>query len=234
MNKSIFVYGKHTYEYFLVYEERKTVALSVQPNLNIIIKCPIQYDTLKIENFLKRKWLWIEEQVKYFQKYKQTTSKKEYVSGESFVYLGRQYKLLVKSAKSSEVSLSHGRLSVQTHRSLRNTQTNKKLLERWYEERTEVVFNERLEFMLKKFKYDFVTELVIRKMSKRWGSYLSTKKIILNPLLIKASKECIDYVIVHELCHMRHKNHTKQFYKLLESKMPDWEKLKEKLEMRFL
>lgn len=234
MNKSVFVYGKHIYEYFLVYQQRKTISLTVQPNLNIVLKCPPSYETEKIERFLKKKWLWIEKQLRYFKKYKQTATKKDFVSGESFLYLGRQYKLIVKSGNKSEVQLSHGRITMQTHRSLRNTLANQKNLEKWYEERTEAVLNERFKFMLKKFQYDFIPDLVIRKMSKRWGSYLSKQKIILNPLLIRASKDCIDYVIAHELCHMKYKNHTKQFYKLLESKMPDWEKLKDKLEMRYL
>jgi hypothetical protein len=77
-------------------------------------------------------------------------------------------------------------------------------------------------------------KLAIRKMPKRWGSYLSNKKIILNPLLIKASKDCIDYVIVHELCHIKYRKHNKYFFKLQESIIPDWKKTKEKLELRFL
>jgi predicted metal-dependent hydrolase len=234
MNKSIFVYGKTSYEYFILYQERKTIALTVQPNSHIILKCPPQYDVEKIEKFLKKKWLWIEKQLRYFQKYKQSTEKKEYVSGESFLYLGRQYKLLVQSAKKSEVHLAHGRITIHTSKNVRNSEENKKLLQQWFSDRTKAVFHERFAAMLKKFNYEFMPELVIRKMSKRWGSYLSKKKIILNPLLIRASKECIDYVITHELCHMRHKNHTKQFFLLLESKMPGWEKVKEKLELRFL
>jgi predicted metal-dependent hydrolase len=87
---------------------------------------------------------------------------------------------------------------------------------------------------MKKFNYDFTPDLVIRKMQKRWGSYLSNKKIILNPLLIRASKDCIDYVIVHELCHMKHKNHNENFFKLQESIIFNWREVKEKLELRFL
>ncbi len=67
-------------------------------------------------------------------------------------------------------------------------------------------------------------------MNKRWGSFIGKRRIILNPRLISASKECIDYVITHELCHMRYKNHNKVFYNYLKSKMPDWEKRKDRLE----
>jgi len=71
-------------------------------------------------------------------------------------------------------------------------------------------------------------------MPKRWGSYLGKNKIALNPLLIRASKDCLDYVIVHELCHMKYKNHNKEFFKLQESIIPNWKEVKEKLELRFL
>ena len=87
---------------------------------------------------------------------------------------------------------------------------------------------------MEKFDYDFVPKLMIRKMSKRWGSCLSSKKIALNPFLIRASKDCIDYIIIHELCHIRYKNHDKNFFKFQESIIPNWKEVKEKLELRFL
>lgn len=96
------------------------------------------------------------------------------------------------------------------------------------------IFDDQYKKVLEKFSYDFEPSLVIRKMNKRWGSFLKGKKIFLNPLLIQAPKECIDYVITHELCHMKYKNHDKRFYELLKSKIKNWEEVKEKLELRFL
>ena len=86
--------------------------------------------------------------------------------------------------------------------------------------------------MLKNFNYENSPKLVIRKMKKRWGSYLSGKKVILNPELIKASTKAIDYVITHELCHMQVKLHNVEFYRILENKIPEWRKIKEQLELR--
>lgn len=230
-----FTYGKYSYEYYLVFQDRKTVALTVQPSLSIILKCPFNYDSEKIERFLKRKWHWLEEQLKYFKKYKKNITKKEYVSGESFLYLGRQYKLLVKSSESRKVMLEKGRIVIYTNHSTADTLANKKLLDDWILKRMESIFDSRLKKMIKNFNYDFMPRLVIRKMSKRWGSYLAKKKtIILNPLLIRASKECIDYVIVHELCHIKYKNHNRRFFQLQESIIPNWKSVKEKLELRFL
>lgn len=231
MKLQTFKYGKYSYEYYLVLQQRKTVSLTVQPSLNIILKCPLDYNVDKIDKFLKRKWLWLEKQIQYFKKYKKKIERKEYVSGESFLYLGRQYKLLVKSGKNEGVKLEKGRIIIST---IGGRPENKQLLDKWFEDRTKTIFESRLKEMLKNFDYDFFPKLTIRKMSKRWGSYLSDKKIALNPLLIRASKDCIDYVIVHELCHIRHKNHTKNFFKLQESIIPHWKEVKEKLELRFL
>ena len=67
-------------------------------------------------------------------------------------------------------------------------------------------------------------------MKRRWGSFVNKNKVILNPNLIHVPKDCIDYVIVHELCHARYKNHDKKFFNFLDEKYPKWEKAKEKLE----
>ena len=68
-------------------------------------------------------------------------------------------------------------------------------------------------------------------MPKRWGSFVKGDRVVLNPLLIHAPKEAIDYVMTHELCHMKYKNHDAKFYKLLGEKFPNWKKTKEKLEL---
>ena len=234
MKKQIFTYGDYSYEYFLIKQSRKTVSLAVQPNLKIMFKCPTNYSQEKIDKFLKRKWLWLKKQIAYFEKYKKKTKTKEYVSGESFLYLGRQYKLTVKKAKENKVSLKYGRFLLFTTKNISNKKHNKKILQNWYSERMEKIFKEEYEKVFRNFDYDFKPQLVTREMSKRWGSFLNNKKIILNPKLIQASKECIGYVITHELCHMKHRNHNTKFYQALKSKISNWEEIKEKLELRFI
>ncbi len=234
MKLSTFKYGNYSYEYYLMRQSRKTVALTVQPSLNIILKCPSDYDEEKIQKFLKRKWLWMEKQLRYFKKYKKDIGRKEYVSGETFLYLGRQHKLLIRRGDDPQVKLEKGRIIVFTAKSPQDKEENRKLLKDWFKDRTKSVFESRFKEVAKRFDCDRVPNLTTRKMQKRWGSYLSNKKIILNPLLIRASKDCIDYVITHEFCHMRYKNHDKDFFKLQESIIPNWKEVKEKLELRFL
>lgn len=234
MIKKTFTFGNYSYNYFLVFQDRKTLSLTIHPNLKIILKCPNNCEETKINNFLKRKWNWIEKQINFFKKFRKNPGKKEFVSGESFLYLGRQYKLTIKNSNQTKVKLEKNKLTLFTNESLKNEKLNKKLLNNWFEERTKIVFNSRLNQMLKKFDYESPPKLTIRKMLKRWGSCFSNKRIILNPLLIHSSKQCIDYVIVHELCHFKHKKHDKNFYKLQESIIPNWKKIKENLEIRLI
>lgn len=227
----MFKYGIYRYEYLLIRQTRRSIALTVEPCMDIVLKVPNDLDEDSIHDFLVRKWRWLREQLAFFEKYKRTAKKKNYASGESFYYLGRQYQLIVKKAEKSHTALTKGRLLLSTTYSVDNYQYNRMLLTAWYRERARIVFMQRYERMLPRFSYKHEPLLVIKSMPKRWGSYIKGEKIILNPLLIHASKESIDYVIAHELCHMRYKNHDRKFYNLLSTHIPDWKLRKEKLEL---
>ncbi|MBU4485696.1 MAG: M48 family metallopeptidase, partial [Candidatus Delongbacteria bacterium] len=79
-----------------------------------------------------------------------------------------------------------------------------------------------------------IPKIVVKKMKTRWGSLSQSGILTINIELIKAPKECIDYVITHELCHLKYKDHSPKFYKLLESILPEWKKLKHKLELSLM
>lgn len=225
-----FIFGTFIYEYQLIKLDRKTLSLTVTPDLRIIVKCPFKAESERIETFLQKKWFWLEKQLSFFKKYQRKTYEKEYISGEGYLYLGRQYKLIVRKGREDSVSLTRGQLIIQTTKLVTNGKHNKKLVDRWFAEKTEKIFQERLQAMFVCFDYKLVPVLRVRDMKKRWGSFLNNGKIILNPKLIHTSKECIDYVIVHELCHLKYKNHDKRFFTFLGEKYPKWKKVKEKLE----
>ncbi|MCU0660016.1 MAG: M48 family metallopeptidase [Candidatus Pacebacteria bacterium] len=225
-----FIFGTFVYEYQLIKQDRKTLSLTVTPDLRIILKCPLQTDNERIENFLQKKWFWLEKQLSFFKKYQRKIYEKEYISGEGYLYLGRQYKLVVRRGKEDLVSLTRGLLTIYTTKEVSNSRHNKKLVDEWFEVKTESVFQDRFKEMLNKFEYKNTPILATREMKKRWGSFLNKDKIFLNPKLIHTSKDCIDYVIIHELCHLKYKNHNTKFWRLLDEKYPKWERVKEKLE----
>ena len=229
-NQRDFIFGSFVYCYDLVKQDRKTLSLTVTPDMRICLKCPHDTAEERIELFLKRKWYWLQKQLHFFGKHQRKAYTKEYVSGESFHYLGRQHQLIVKRGSEDKVALLRGVLMVSTTKPVGNSSHIQKLIANWYEQKRGQIFSERFEEMQKRFDYKHMPLLAVRDMKKRWGSFVNKQKILLNPNLIHVSKDCIDYVIVHELCHMRYKNHDKKFSGFLDEKYPKWEKVKDKLE----
>lgn len=155
-------------------------------------------------------------------------------AGKTHRYLGRQYRLKVDQINQFEnesVKLLGRFLTIRTHRKVDNRHT-KELLDEWYRAHAKQKFNERFELCMGNLqKYNiFRPELQLRQMKKRWGSYTPSGKVLLNPQLIKHPIYCIDYVIIHELCHTKYPHHNKKFYQLLNKVLPDWQKRKHKLE----
>jgi len=109
-----FVFGKYEYDYALIREDRKSLSLTVRPDLSIILKAPESASQERIQAFLRKKWLWLEKQLKYFKKYQIKIYEKEYVSGESFLYLGKQYKLKVIRSKDEGVNIAKGVMQLKT------------------------------------------------------------------------------------------------------------------------
>jgi zinc metalloprotease len=220
--------------YELFYTDRKTLGIKVYPDTSVKVFAPIDTDLPIIEQLLKAKRKWIEKQQRSFQTYLPATPPRQYIGGESFLYLGKQYMLKIEPSTAEEVKLYQGRLVVKT---VNPDATHiKKLLQQWYIARATILFNKLFEeqfYLFKRFGLEKPI-LQIKKMEKRWGSCTPQQKIILNPELIKAPVVCINYVILHELCHLVHHNHSKSFYRLLENFMPDWQKYKQLLETKMV
>lgn len=230
--KHTFKYGRYSYEYYIEFTDRKTLALEVLPDLRIITKVPFGTTLDQIEGFLVRKWKWLEKQLGELRKLKKAHTERQYVSGESYYYLGRQYLLLVERSDTGAVKLERGKLRIYTTRSVRNGAYNKKLLDEWYAHQRNRVFKREYIRALKLFSYNAIPQLGERIMARRWGSYTSDGKVLLNPRLIEAPTEAIYYVCVHELCHRISRKHDDIFYKELEKRLPHWRRIKDSLEIR--
>ena len=182
---------------------------------------------------MKSKGSWILKNVKQFEDvlpHKQ--SKREYVSGESFKYLGKQYRLRVELSMEEKVKYFRGFIYLHVSNPT-DFCKKEQLMEAWYNEKAYKVFGESLNKMavvMKKYGVE-KPELEIRVMKARWGSaQIDNNTILINTELIKAPKYCIDYVILHELIHFKYNNHSENFYNMLFTLMPDWEKRKKILD----
>lgn len=237
-------YGNQTIDFELTYSDRKTLGITVNPDLSVQVKAPNDATKEKIFEKVEKRASWIMEQKKYFLSFQPRRKEYLYKSGESHYYLGRKYQLKIQkigehqpNPRHSRSIIPQGRVSYQGRYLLIEThnfdkENLKSLLENWYRERAKIKFAEYAEPLIQRFKKHDVApkDLYIQKMETRWGSCSAKGNIILNPELIKAPKPCIEYVIIHELCHLIHRNHTKAFFRLLSQEMPDWKKWKEKLE----
>ena len=216
--------------YELYYTDRKTLGIKVYPDTSVKVFAPIDTPLEVIALHVEAKSRWIKKQQAIFDTYLPKLPPRQYVGGETFLYLGRQYMLRIEETEEEVVRFYQGRLVVKTLNP--SSEQVKELLQTWYHRRAKIVLSQLFsqQFVLfNRFQLEKPT-LVIKPMEKRWGSCTTGGKILLNVELIKAPVSCIVYVILHELCHLVHHNHSRAFYSLLESFMPDWRRWKQLLE----
>ena len=226
------VYGQKTIDYSLLFCDRKTMEIAVHPDSTVVVKAPIQSDISLIEEKIIKRARWIIRQLNYFKQFDPKTPERCYVNGETHLYLGRQYRIRLLEGAENSVKLSRGFFYV-TCRNTPTSETVGKLLQRWHHEKAQLQFRASLDRCWTKFSSFGIgkPEMSIKRMKKRWGSLSQKGTITLNTDLIRAPKECIDYVVTHELCHLKYHDHSSEFYRLLDSAIPDWEKIKHKLEL---
>lgn len=235
-------YGSGRILFSLEYSPRKTLAIEVHPDSSVVVKAPETASIEAIATKVSKRASWIAKQQRQFAQYAPQLPAPEYVSGEGYRYLGRQYRLKTIKSDREKVRLWYGRLEVSIP-DPNNSKQIAKAIDHWYRDRALTIFLERYQHCLQlvaPYGINPVSEasqnqnigFELRTMQKRWGSCTKDGKIMLNPLLVSAPKDCIDYVIVHELCHLRIHNHSARFYKLLETIMPDWKTRKAYLDCR--
>lgn len=212
------------------FSRRRTLAISVHPDLSVVVRAPIGVPQLVIRRFVHKRGAWINKALREFGQYLPKLPARRYIGGETHRYLGRQYRLKVSRGKNKSVKCLRGHLWVTT-KADPTSKTVKTLLEDWYRQHAMVVFHERLAICHKRLSRENIPlpKIRILMMARRWGSYSSTGRINLNLALIRVPKECIDYVIAHELCHAKVKHHGPIFWRMLGRVMPDFEERRRKL-----
>lgn len=227
-------YGEHRIDFSIVRRDRTTLEIAVEPDASVVVAAPQDAQLAAIEEKVRRRAAWIRRQQRYFIQFLPRTPDRQYVAGETHLYLGRQYRLKIVPHVQAAVKLTRGFIVVQTHRPERADLT-RELVEQWYRERAHAKFGERLELNLLRFPApdDFRPKsLIVRQLRQRWGSMSPASRLLLNRRLIQAPLDAIDYVITHELCHIAVPHHGPEFFELLDRILPDWEKRKHRLERK--
>lgn len=211
----------------------RNINLNLKPDMTVMVSANERVPIEAIREFVRSKVTWIIKNTSYFDNVQPEAGKeKEYVSGETFKYLGRQIRLKVTDGAYDDIRYSRGYLQL-TIKDKASVTKKEVLVQQWFRQRAKRVFYEVLDKTFPIIEKHGVKKPVIniRSMKARWGSCVKDKSIIiLNFELIKAPKYCIEYVVLHELVHFIYSNHSTDFFGLLASIMPDWQERKRTLD----
>lgn len=209
----------------------RRVAIHVDPDGRVLVDGPENTSDQQIKTAVARRARWIHGHLAAIRLRRAHVLPREYVSGESLLYLGRRYllKVVTKGESPAAVRLQGGYIEVAVP--ARNPKAIREALDHWYRGRARLVFGERLEAMALSLHWIRTTPAMrLQIMKVQWGSCSPAGRLTLNPHLVKAPRECIDYVLLHELCHLKEHNHSQKFYRLLEQYLPRWRRRKERLD----
>ncbi len=225
------VYGSTHLTYDIIHSRRKTYGIRVYPDGRVQISAPLRASQADIAEVVLKRAAWI---VKHQQKFqtnpRPTVQSRQYVNGEMYRYLGESYTLEVVQGRPENVTLSDKHLIVTVTQAddMRRTAA---LIDRWYRQQAAHLFAERMAVCFPQVAFMGVAmpPISLRMMKSRWGSCSSNGKVTLNIKLLSAPLDLIDYVILHELCHLKELNHSMRFYALMDRVLPNWRECRKRL-----
>jgi predicted metal-dependent hydrolase len=210
---------------------RRTVGIYVEPDRRVTVLAPTGADTESVERLLRRRLPWIRRQRREIEALPPPAPPRQWVNAETHRYLGRQYRLMLLPGAERSVKLSGGYFRV-TLPDPHDRRTVRTLMEAWYRERARAVIAFRMQRLLDAttwLEFEALPPFTVRALTHRWGSTTTTGQITFNFDVVKLPPACLDYVIAHELVHVRIPNHSPAYWRMLGRVMPDWEKWRERL-----
>lgn len=227
------IYGDQTIPYRVKPDVRRTtrVAIHVDPDGTVVVDAPPDFDDAAVHRAVQKRARWVANHVDEARSRYAHVRPREYVSGEQVMYLGKRYvlKVALVGHKPGPVRLKGNRLIVETKTGDPADVRGK--LRGWFKVKARDYFVRKLSDLALRLPWvDEVPPIRLLTMETQWGSCSTSGQIILNPHLVKAPRECIEYVIIHELAHLKHHDHGPEFWKLVTGYVPDWKTSKKKLD----
>lgn len=225
-------FGSATIHFTVEFRRRKHIGITVRPDRSVHVAAPGGLELPEIRVRVRKRAPWILKQQAHFERYRPAPPPRQYLSGETHRYLGRQYRLRIVVADTAAVRLAGRYLTVDVPE-LADTRVVRNLVDEWYSQHARATFQRRLKVCLEALPElsKAAPPITVRRMQRRWGSCTKSGRILLNIELVQAPVECVDYVIVHELCHLKVPDHSPRFFRLLAKHMPDWQRRKARLEV---
>jgi predicted metal-dependent hydrolase len=209
---------------------RPSVVIHVEPTGKVLVDAPPHAAEADIRVAVTRRLGWISKRLTEVEDRLRVLTPREYVSGETVLYLGRRYRLkVVKSRIASGTKLRGGYMEVMVRD--RAPRLVRDELNLWFRNRAKEILLQRLVDVSARLRWvSQIPPVTVRQMKRQWGSCSPRGRVALNVGLVRVPRECIDYVLLHELCHLKVHNHGRAFYRLLDRHLPDWRQVKLRLD----
>lgn len=215
----------HKISYELIIKNVKNINLKIRPNLKVEVSANQRVDVLAIDEFVISKGNFILKALKEFESFETYDNDTlKFKTGEHFYFLGTPYPLLVLSSNENIAVILNGTFVIKVA-DVTNFPLKQKIVDVFIDENCAKYFVELSHKVFKQLSHYNIPypKLKMQDMKSRWGSCNKYKQIInLNKRLIHSPIKSIEYVILHEFCHLVHPNHSKHFHSLVASIMPDW------------
>ena len=224
------IYKIEDIEFKVIYSKRRSIGISVLPDSSVIVRVPNLTSFKTISRIVTDKYDWILKHRDNYRKLDKSSLKRSYTQGENHLFRGNESVLKIEKSGKSYIRFYTSTIELGIDKP-ENYTAIKKLLYKGYKNEALVLFPELMKKVLKEHEEQMFkpTGLVVRTMKRRWGSCSGKGKITLSTELIKLSDLYIEYVITHELCHLKHHNHGSQYYKLLSELFPEWKTVRKEL-----
>jgi predicted metal-dependent hydrolase len=213
------------FEYEIKFSTRKTLNITVERDRKVLVRAPERLSIDKIDIIVQSKKQWINEKLNHAQKYSLLPESKEFISGETLMYLGKNYQLLVVDEEIEGVEFNQRFLISRTNQAMAN-----ELFKKWYLKQA----LQKIEPLAKEFAKNLGVKYngcKTSEMKYRWGSCTPNNNIIFNWRIIKAPMYVVSYLVAHELVHLIENNHTPRFWNVLSIQVPHYQKAKEWLKI---
>ncbi len=220
----IHTFQDETISFDIVYKKRKSIGIHINPYGQIEVQAPKATSQEYVVQVIEQKWDWIKDQIKEMKDRMEGPQEKVYDHGDVFLYLGKSYPIVI--SEDSEITKDYALLEDdKLHLYVKEQEETriKQTLKRFYYQKCKALIAERIKLHQRNFKAR-PKSFVISDDQSTWGTCNSRLELTFNWKLAMAPMEIIDYVVVHEMCHMVHLNHDRSFWRLVGSMIPEYEK----------
>lgn len=217
-----FQYGTKNIAFNVHFKDRKSMEIAVEPPDIVTVIAPTGTSNKQIIEKVRSRANWIIQKFYSFKHMNYQPIPREFVNGESFMYLGRNYSLQIEldqNIKTPEVKLYRGKFYVRSNS--KDEKVIKDAMELWYRGKAKAVIEDKIKYY-QRFFSKTPTSIKVKEQKKRWGSCTSKNELLFNWRCVMAKSNVLDYIVVHEMCHMYYKDHSQDFWELVASVFPDY------------